>query len=155
MKQKINSSILNCTIMKKTNIIFWVTTTIIFLMEGVLPALTSQTQLAKEGIRHLGYPAYFGDMLVFFKVAGALALMIPQVPKRIKEWAYAGFAFDFIAAFVSLAAIDGPGNFLTYFPVVFLALLTLSYITYHKKARAAGTANRKQTASYNKELATA
>jgi len=140
--------------MKKTNILFWVTTTIIFLMEGVIPALTSQTQLAKEGISHLGYPAYFGNMLVVFKVAGALALMIPQVPRRIKEWAYAGFAFDFIAASVSLTAVDGVG-FLSFFPLIFLVLLILSYTAYHKKIKAAGAVNAKQKDTFNKELAAA
>ncbi len=100
-------------------------------MEGVLPALTSQTELAKEGIRHLGYPAYFGSMLVVFKVAGALALIVPQVPKRVKEWAYAGFAFDFIAAAVSHGVVDGLGNFQTYFPLIFLVILILSYRAYH------------------------
>ena len=47
--------------MKKEKIIFWTATTIIALLEGVMPALTSQTELAKEGIRHLGYPEYFGS----------------------------------------------------------------------------------------------
>lgn len=103
-------------------------------MEGVLPALTSQTEPAKEGIRHLGYPAYFGNMLVVFKVAGALALMIPPIPKRIKEWAYAGFAIDFIAAAVSHAAVDGVGNFQTFFPLIFLAVLIISYLSWHKIA---------------------
>lgn len=106
---------------KKTNIIFWVTTTIIFLMEGVIPAFTSQTELAKEGIRHLGYPPYFGNALVVFKVLGALTLMLPQVPSRIKEWAYAGFAFDFIFAAISLIAIDGL-NFQSFFPLIFLVV---------------------------------
>jgi DoxX-like family len=117
--------------MKKTKIIFWVTTIIIFLMEGVIPAFTSQTELAKEGIRHLGYPSYFGNALVVFKVLGALALIIPQVPKRIKEWAYAGFAFDFIFASISHGAIDGM-DFQTFFPLIFLGLLAVSYIYYHK-----------------------
>ncbi len=117
--------------MKKTKIIFWVTTIIIFLFEGVMPAFTFQTELAKEGIRHLGYPAYFGNMLVVFKVLGALALVIPQVPKRIKEWAYAGFAFDFIAASVSNASTDGV-SFMAFFPLIFLVLLALSYNAFHK-----------------------
>ncbi len=120
--------------MKKTNIIFWIATTIIFLMEGVLPAFTSQTEMAKEGIRHLGYPQYFGNALVVFKVLGALALMIPQVPGRIKEWAYAGFAFDFIFASISHVAIDGP-VFLSFFPLLFLGILIVSYMAYHKKGR--------------------
>ena len=118
--------------MKKTNIIYWSTTGLIFLFEGVLPALTSQTEMAKEGISHLGYPAYFGVMIAVFKVAGALALIVPQVPKRIKEWAYAGFTFDFIAASVSHTAVDGFGG-QAIFPLVVLGILAVSYIYYYKK----------------------
>lgn len=117
--------------MKTQKIIFWVTTTLIFLFEGVMPAFTSQTEMAKEGIRHLGYPEYFGVMLTVFKVLGALALIIPQVPARVKEWAYAGFAIDFIAAFVSNAVVDGL-NGQTFFPLIVFAVLIVSYIYYHK-----------------------
>jgi hypothetical protein len=142
--------------MKKTSIIFWVTTVIIFLMEGVIPAFTSQTALAKEGIRHLGYPAYFGNMLVVFKVAGALALIIPHVPKRVKEWAYAGFAFDFIAAAVSHASVDGTGNFQTFFPAIFLAILIASYITYYKRSNVTTTlVPGNNLAPFNKTLVNA
>ena len=117
--------------MKTNKIIFWVTTALIFLFEGVMPALTSQTEMAKEGIRHLGYPAYFGVMLTVFKVLGALALIIPQVPARVKEWAYAGFAIDFISAFVSIVAVDGVSG-MAFFPLIVLAVLIVSYIYYHK-----------------------
>jgi hypothetical protein len=117
--------------MKKTKLLFWIPTILIFLLEGVMPALTSQSELAKEGISHLGYPLYFGTMLAIFKVAGALSLIIPQVPKRIKEWAYAGFGIDFISAFVSLWVVDGiTGNLLM--PVIAFGLLALSYTAYHK-----------------------
>lgn len=122
--------------MKKINIIFWVSTTFIFLFEGVMPALTSQTELAKEGIRHLGYPDYFRMMLTVFKVLGALALIIPQIPGRIKEWAYAGFTFNFIAAFVSIWVVDGFSG-QTLIPLVALAILLVSYVYYHKKMQAA------------------
>ncbi|WP_419210880.1 DoxX family protein [Maribacter sp. X9] len=117
--------------MKKEKIIFWTATIIIALFEGVMPALTSQTELAKEGIRHLGYPEYFGNALVVFKVLGVLALIIPQVPNRIKEWAYAGFAFDFIFATISHAAVDGI-NFQTFFPLIILGILITSYVYHHK-----------------------
>ena len=73
---------------KTTKIIFWTTTIIIFLMEGVLPALTGNSELAKEGIRHLGYPDYFRIELTVFKVIGALVLILPMVAGRYKEWAY-------------------------------------------------------------------
>ena len=117
--------------MKKDKIIFWTATTIIALLEGVMPALTSQTELAKEGIRHLGYPEYFGNVLVVFKVLGVLAIVIPQVSKRVKEWAYAGFAFDFLFAAISHGAVDGI-NGQTFFPLVVLGILAVSYIYYHK-----------------------
>ena len=117
--------------MKKYKIIFWITTGILFLMEGVMPALTSQTEMAKEGIRHLGYPGYFGNALVVFKVLGALTLIIPQVPKRLKEWAYAGFFFDFIFAAISHFAVDGAGVEAAS-PLVFIIILALSYTSYHK-----------------------
>jgi hypothetical protein len=117
--------------MKKEKILFWTTTLLIVVFEGVIPALTSQSAMAKEGISHLGYPAYFGNALVVAKVSGALALLIPQVPKRIKEWAYAGFAFDFIFATISHAAVDGI-NGETFFPLIVFAVLIVSYINYHK-----------------------
>ena len=117
--------------MKKEKIIFWTATIIIALFEGLMPVLTSQTELAKEGIRHLGYPEYFGNALVVFKVLGVIVLVIPQIPKRIKEWAYAGFAFDFIFATISHAAVDGI-NGQTFFPLIIFGILAISYIYYHK-----------------------
>ena len=117
--------------MKKERIIFWTSTVIIGLMEGVLPALTSQSKMAKEGIRHLGYPEYFGNALVVFKILGVLVLLIPQIPARLKEWAYAGFAFDFIFASISHFAVDGM-DFQSFFPLIFLGILVASYISYHK-----------------------
>ncbi len=118
--------------MKKINIIYWTTTIIIVLMEGVLPAFTSQTEFAKEGIRHLGYPEYFGNAFVIFKVLGAIVLIIPKIPNRVKEWAYAGFAFDFIFASISYFAVDGI-TYQAFFPWIFFGLLVISYISYHKK----------------------
>ncbi len=118
--------------MKKDNIIYWATTGLIFLFEGVMPALTSQSEMAKEGISHLGYPAYFGMMLTVFKVVGALALIIPQVPSRFKEWAYGCFFIELISAAWSHAAVDGIGGE-AFFPLIVLGVLLVSYIYYHKK----------------------
>ena len=119
------------TTTKKNKIIFWTATILIFLFEGVIPALTSQSEMAKEGIRHLGYPEYFGNALVVFKILGVIALVVPQVPKRLKEWAYAGFTFDFIFAAISHYAVDGM-VFNTFFPFIVLGVLMVSYVYYHK-----------------------
>lgn len=117
--------------MKATKIIYWITTTAILLFEGVMPALFSQQKESIEGFTHLGYPVYFVTILTVFKILGALALIIPQVPRRIKEWAYAGFAFDFMCASVSYMMVDGFG-FFAIFPLIVLAVLIVSYICYHK-----------------------
>lgn len=117
--------------MKKNKIIYWIATGIIALFEGVMPALTSQTELAKEGLNHLRYPEYFGVALVTFKILGVLVLVIPKIPKQLKEWTYAGFTFNFLFATISHLAVDGL-NVQSFFPLVILAILMVSYIYFHK-----------------------
>lgn len=117
--------------MKKDKIIFWVATIIIFLFEGVMPALTGNSDMAKEAMNALGYPAYFGIQLTIWKVLGALTLIIPAMPKRLKEWAYAGFGFSLIFAFTSLWATYGIQPMLL-MPVVIFGILAVSYCYYHK-----------------------
>ena len=117
--------------LKRTKIIFWTTTIILFLFQGVIPAFTSQSELAKEGIRHLGYPAYFGVALAVFKVIGSGILIIPNFSPRAKEWVYAGFAFEFMFAIISNAAVDGFRPMLL-MPVAFLGILAASYVSFHK-----------------------
>ncbi len=56
--------------MKQNNLIYWISTGLIFLMEGVMPALTGNSEMAIEGIRHLGFPDYFRLELTIFKVIG-------------------------------------------------------------------------------------
>lgn len=116
---------------RSTVIAYWTATTFIFLFEGVMPALYSQSELGKEGVRHLGYPDYFGVALVVFKITGSILIMIPGLPKRVKEWVYAGFAFDFIFASISHWVVDGL-DFQTFMPLIILAILMVSYICYHK-----------------------
>jgi uncharacterized membrane protein YphA (DoxX/SURF4 family) len=62
--------------------------------------LTRQPPLV-EAFTHLGSPLYFMTILGVAKLLGALALAIPLVPRGVKEWAYAGFVFNLIAAIAS------------------------------------------------------
>lgn len=117
--------------MKTAKIIYWISTGLIFLFEGVMPAFTFNQPQAVEGIRHLGYPDYFRTMLTVFKVVGAIVLVAPFFKGRYKEWAYAGFGIDFIAAAVSIWAVDGL-NSLIGVPVFAMAILTASYMAYQK-----------------------
>jgi len=117
--------------MKSVKITYWVTTLIIFLLDSVLPAFTSNSQAAVEGIRHLGYPDYFRVQLTVFKVIGGILLIVPAIPARFKEWAYVGFGISFISAAVANAAVTGLNGFV-FIPLFALAILIVSYICYHK-----------------------
>lgn len=54
-----------------------------------------------EFTRRLGFPAYFRIELTIAKLIGALVLLIPQVPQRIKEWVYIGFCICMVSAFIA------------------------------------------------------
>ncbi len=117
--------------MKTNKILFWIPTILIFLFEGVMPALTGHSQQSINGITHLGYPMYFVTLLTVFKVVGAVALVYPALPRRVKEWAYAGFGIDFICAFVSIWVVAGFSGMLL-FPLVAMGILAMSYIYWNK-----------------------
>ena len=92
---------------------------------------------AVENFRHVGYPQQLRVLLGIAKLAGAIVLVLPRLP-TLKEWAYAGFTFTWIAATVAhYLAGDGA---LLFLPVAFLALLTVSYFTRPANRRGAATA---------------
>lgn len=45
--------------LKSSKIIYWIATGLVFLLDSAMPAFTFNTELAKQGISHLGYPDYF------------------------------------------------------------------------------------------------
>src|SRR5581483_1638423 len=51
--------------------------------------------------------------LSLVKMAGLVVLLLPMAPARLREWAYAGFAFTLASALVAhLAVGDGPAAWL-------------------------------------------
>ena len=90
-------------------VVYW-TTTALVAASGFLAAFAylSGGQQAVEGFAHVGYPQQLRILLGIAKPLGAIALLIPGWPK-LKEWAYAGFTFAWIAAFFAhYLAGDGP-----------------------------------------------
>lgn len=88
-----------------------------------------QTEKGKEVIVHLGYPIYINYILGIAKILGVIAIVQTKF-NTIKEWAYAGFAFDIIGALISFAFVDGIMPVLTTLP--FLIALFASYIFWKK-----------------------
>ena len=81
---------------------------------------------AVENFRHVGYPQQLRVLLGIAKLAGAIVLLLPRLP-TLKEWAYAGFTFTWIAATVAhYLAGDGA---LSLMPVALIGLLAVSYVT--------------------------
>jgi len=116
--------------MKATKITHWILTAIVALMMYYSAfAYLTNPQMA-GAFKHLGYPDYFRIELAIAKMIGATLLLIPVAP-RAKEWTYAGFIIVFISAFVAHTCSGDPVNY-RIMPVIFLALLVGSYITYHK-----------------------
>jgi hypothetical protein len=126
--------------MKKINIIYWIATGL-FLALMLFSAIGSFMPPNPDGIKMMdamGYKPYIIQFLAVAKILGIIAILVPGFP-RVKEWAYAGFAFDLIGATYSMV-LNLPLSQAALMPV-FLAILAVSYIYYHKKLKlkAAGT----------------
>jgi hypothetical protein len=98
--------------MKGKKIAYWATTGLVAFVIGSGGA----AQIAQYlGNRHgtvplLGYPMYFFGILGFWKVLGAITILVPRFP-LLKEWAYAGIFFDLTGAAASCAAVGGYGAY--------------------------------------------
>jgi hypothetical protein len=91
---------------------------------------------AVENFQHVGYPQQLRVLLGIGKLAGAIVLLLPRLP-TLKEWAYAGFTFMWIAATVAHYLADD-GLFLM--PIALIGLLAVSYATRSADRRVSSTA---------------
>jgi hypothetical protein len=87
----------------------------------------------KGAFVHLGFPDYFRLELTVAKALGAMALLIPAVPQRVKEFTYHGFAIVIASAIVAHAS-SGDGIFHVIDPLVILTILVVSYVYNQKRA---------------------
>jgi hypothetical protein len=86
---------------------FWIFTAL-FCLEMTFTAYYELRVLpaAAQAFTRLGFPApYFRIELSWAKVAGVAALLVPMVPARLKEWAYAGFAINLVSALIAHLSI--------------------------------------------------
>ena len=81
---------------------------------------------------HLGLPPFFKMELTIAKILGLMALLLPNIPARIKEFAYFGFAITLISACIAHIYTGDPFFPFIIDPVFFLAALVVSYVYYHK-----------------------
>jgi hypothetical protein len=125
--------------MKKIQIAYW-TCTILFslaMLFSAIPAVLGEKETAQFITDLLGYPPYFVFYSGIVKVLGIAAILIPGYP-RLKEWAYAGLAFDLVSVCYSSIAVGG--SIVSSWPmIVYFLLIAGSYVLYHKKKASVGT----------------
>jgi len=108
-------------------VVYWVSTGLLAVLSifAAFSYLSGSSQ-AVQGFAHVGYPQQLRIILGIAKLLGVIALVVPGLPK-LKEWAYAGFTFAWISAFIAhYLAKDGP---VAYAPLILLVLLCVSYVT--------------------------
>ena len=120
--------------MKKINILYWIFTglfaaAMLFSSVGNVMVDDASVQLI-SGVLH--FPEYMIPFLGVAKVIGVLGILIPVLPRWIKEWSYAGLFIDLTGATYAIIYTAG-------FQVGHLGMLmffipgVLSYIYFHKK----------------------
>ena len=93
----------------KATIGFWTATALFCLQIGFTAYAQLTLPQVAEAFTRLGFPDYFRVELAWAKLLGVVLLLAP-VPARLKEWAYAGFAFTLGSALIAHLAIgEGPG----------------------------------------------
>lgn len=86
-----------------------------------------QHEVAIQAYTSLGYPTYLIYPLAFAKIAGIITIWANV--KTLKEWAYAGFVFDFILGIAAHVMVNDGEHMGA---VIALILVSVSYI-YNKK----------------------
>lgn len=84
--------------------------------------------MVRDTFTHLGYPTYIIYPLAIAKILGLVAIWTKK-SNWLKEWAYAGFFFDFVLALSAhISVADGE-----YAPAALaIVLLIVSYFTEKK-----------------------
>lgn len=111
---------------KRNKIIYWITT-------GLLSALMLMSasmyifnyEMVSQTFVNLGFPVYIIYPLAIAKLLGIIAILSNK-SKFLKEWAYAGFFFDFVLA-LSAHWVINDGEFVPAFVAIVLLIISYRY----------------------------
>jgi len=81
-------------------------------------------------LQKLGFPDYFRIELVMAKVLGAIVLLLPFTPPRVKEWVYAGFVIAMVSALTAHICSGDPLSRIIFVSVdLVLIFLSIRYVS--------------------------
>ena len=128
--------------MKRIDLAYWIITGLFsaFMIFSSIGGITLNEQAVAYLHDHMGYPLYFIQIISVAKILGAIAILLPMVPARMKEWAYFGFFIDLVVAVFSFIALGDPvAQWAPMF--LFIAVLLVAYGLHHKRLSLRGTTN--------------
>jgi len=129
----------------KDRIIYWTTTGIVsaVMVFSIINFVFNDRFPFPDGkesaFAHLGLPHYFKIELTTAKIFGVLALLVPGVPLKIKEFAYFGFGITLISAAIAHFSVGDASNLSVIYvldPLLFFGALVVSYVYFNKLSRA-------------------
>jgi hypothetical protein len=113
--------------MKKIRIAYWISTGLITaLMLMSVGMYIFNHEVISKVFENMNYPSYIIYPLATAKIFGLIAIWVNKF-KALKEWAYAGFFFDFVLAIFAHAMIgeDYSGALMA---VVFILISYFSWV---------------------------
>ncbi len=124
---------------KAITILFWIFTAL-FCLEMIFTAYYELLPQGAQAFTRLGFAgSYFRFELSFAKLLGVAVLLVPMVPARLKEWAYAGFAINLVSAIIAHSSIrDVPQAFIP--STLTSALWAVSYFSWRRLQAAPASA---------------
>ena len=114
--------------MRRAQTIYWTTTAIVcgvMVFSAINFNLKNPVGPMKGAFAHLGFPDYFRIELTVAKALGVFALLMPGIPTKAREFAYAGFAITLVSASIAHFSIGDAFPFVVD-PLLFLAALITS-----------------------------
>ena len=131
------------TATKRITYVYWATTGLIAALMLWSAYNFAFNPEQKNAFVHLGLPGWFRWELTVAKALGALALLIPAVPARVKEFAYFGFGLTIVSADIAhLSSGDSAWFVLPH--ATFLGILVVSYLLSIARGSAAGGRGRRR-----------
>ena len=120
--------------MKTTKIVYWIFTILFggFMIFSSISNIMNMQEAKDLVSTHLGYPNYFIPFIGWAKLLGGLAIIIPGIPGRIKEWAYAGLFIDLAGAIYSGIVVAGKFDPLMITLLIWIVPGILSYYYWNK-----------------------
>ena len=127
--------------------LYWIFTILfsLLMLFASLGGLQPNADTIKVMHDGMGFPIYLIQYISVAKVLGVIAILIPNLKKGIKEWAYAGLFFDLAGAVYSGVAAAGKFDPLMLTLILWIVPGILSYYYWKKISHLPVSSLRSQT----------